>query len=443
MKKGISTDQMEEVEMETNSLFRFFESKIPLFLDQASINFHKNVFYFLQIYLIIIFIASFISPKSHNTKSYTIEVSSNESATISAFLQTDKFLQENRSVSAYIQMTRKWNAHKHNHSENFWDHIRHHRQRKHRNNNSKAFYYQVYANVSFIKDNVITATKSIIYNNAYIPFSHHNLHSDAFPIFTLESNNSDLMNVSFSISGDFVFYKDIDFYFRVSNQKYTVFMLYAALTFGILGTVFFIILGIKCQRRFEQIFTLVFILLFLLSNMELVFDHKILCVAQKIMVCYTQLYLFYLIALISNKQKSFFSIFSYLLIFSSFLSDLIFIMKQSEPHFSFMNGHHIFWHFITLSVIESMIAAMYHTIDDPNAYFIYLGCISISFLSTLISDDLAVFFPELSNYMNLELFFMATNSVILIILFIYHRSYPQSNLREKSSKEVVNFVDEL
>ncbi|OHT10325.1 hypothetical protein TRFO_20462 [Tritrichomonas foetus] len=426
-KKEKPSDEMEDVELESTSFFRIFDSSMPLIIDTATKNTHSKIFVSVIIFAFAMVGLSICSPKTHYTKSVDIPFHLIYNQSFHSIIESTGLYLDNKTVTVYLNLVRMTH-HNFTHSrlnkpisykERMSRHMKNHH---HYHNFTKRFYFDIDMTIHFLSKQKELKSEVISLNHSQFFFSHHNVHSDSFVLFSLPTDSADKISIDFDIYGNLKYFQGLHFCFCVENSMCPVFCWYASLFFGMLAVAYFMILLLTCQRRFEQIGTLIFFFLFILSNLSLVFHGTFWNIIKKVMDGYLQLYMFYLISFVANKHRTIITHLSFALIFITLFSDIVYCLKRLDPSFNFFKGHHIFWHAITLSVTESMIAAMYDSIDDFPAFFVYTASLTMSFFTCLISDDLAVFFPNMHHYINIDIFFVAMHTIILNLLFLYHRS---------------------
>lgn len=419
---------LEEVELENHSFFSFFDSSMQLILDSSSQSNHQTYIISILIYSAFIFLFTLICPKPKTEKHISIPLSAFEQHNFTTSFTTKGMNIRGKKVLASFSATRI-----HPHHMHFDKYRETHNYRfrfgkrffQHYINASYWFDFRFsdFATIHFIENDQIISTKTIEHHNSQLHFSHHHLSSDQFDLFEIQNDNADQLRINITIRGHT--YPLNHFYFTISvnNNLCTIFEKYYFLTLLVLSVIAISYLLFNCQRRYEQIGTIIFFCLFCLTNfsmyMSLDLTWKIM---SKIMILYLQFYMLYLISFIANKHRSYILYCNFLLMIISFVSDIVHTMFSSGLWFDFNEEHHLFWHFITMAVSLSTAAAMFHSIDDPPAFVIYTVCLCLEFLAVFVTDDMLRFFPTLNNFLNLRVFFISVHSIIVLILFIYHRT---------------------
>lgn len=426
---------MDEVQLEDSSFWHFFDSSQQLVIDTASKKKHKTIFIFLSIYSLIIISISIFAPKSHKVKYVESPLSNPNVLNVKSTIDSEGLNLYNRTVSVFFSVQRQ--AHIYN-STNMHRNFR--RRREFHYNHSFLIKrdFQIKSDITYFSNNTQFENSSIEIPRLSLPFSHHHVISDTVKLFSIYGQNSDYIRFDFSVFGHFHHFHSIWYMISVNNPFCQTFNQYACCFFIVQSFIFIIYLLFTCQKRYEQVFTLNFFLLSLLTSFSYIFHYSsIWLILPKIMVLFLQLYMFYMISYVANKQRSIITYFTMLLFVISFISDFFSLFFRYDlQRANLSHGHHLLWHHITIAVSLSTIAAMRSSIDDFAAFTIYIICLCINMFSFWTIPDLTFFFPRLHHLINLEVVLQGMNSIIMCILFAYHRSFNTISRRNQKSNSI-------
>lgn len=425
---------MEEIQLEDNSFWHFFDSSQQLVIDSASKKKHKSIFIFILIYSLIILLISIFAPRSYQNKFIESPITNPHDTFVNSVIDTKELEIYNQTLTVFFAVQR--NAHFNNNSNFRKNHQRHRGFYFHHNETIKRA-FQIISNIKFFNNNTMYKNFTISIPKLQLPFSHHHKHSDTVKLFDLNSGNTDYIEIDLKVKGNFHRFRSIWYIISIKNPICCLFNQYSCLFFMFQSAIFILYILFTCQRRYEQVFTLIYLFLSLLTSVSCIFSTSHTWkIIPKFMTLYLQLYMFYMVAYVANKQRSIITSLSLILFVISFISDLFSLLLKSEVPFNFSHGHHIFWHHITIAVSISTIAAMRSSIDDFTAFVIYTVCLCINMFAFWTAFDLTFFFPRIQQMINLRFFASGMNSIIMTILFAYHRSMNNDMRRDQKSNSL-------
>ena len=99
--------RMEEIQLEDNSFWHFFDSTQQLVIDSATTQKHKSIIIFINLYSLVIIIISIFSPKSHRTKFSESLITNPQNALVESVIDTEGLNTFNKTVSVYFSAKRK------------------------------------------------------------------------------------------------------------------------------------------------------------------------------------------------------------------------------------------------------------------------------------------------------------------------------------------------
>lgn len=425
---------MDEVQLEDHSFWHFFDSSQQLVIDTATKKNHKKILIFISIYSIIVILFGVFAPKTHKVKFVESPLSDSNLLNAKSSVDTYGLDLYNRTVSIFFAVQRKPHIYNRNNTS-----YRFRRHQKHQFMHSPIMMrdFQVKANIKYFTNN--SEFKNIAINIARLSllFSHHHVLSDTVKVFDIYGENAENIHLDFNVSGNFYHFSSIWYLISVNNPYCQTFNHYVCHYFIIQALVFIIYILFTCQRRYEQVCTLTFYILSLLTSISYIFSYNYIWqIMPKIMVLYLQLYMFYMISYVANKQRTIITSFSLILFVISFCSDLFSLMFNFRSHINITHGHNLLWHHITIAVSLSTIAAMRSSIDDFAAFVIYTACLCINMFSFWTFLDLTFFFPRLHHFINFVVMSLGMNSIVMCMLFAYHRADNGTSRRDQKPNSV-------
>lgn len=427
---------MDEVQLEDNSFWRFFDSSQQLVIDCATKKTHKTIIIFISFYSIIILLAGIFTPKSHKAKFTEKLLTNPHELNFKSAINTEGLQLLNRTVSVFFSIQRQAHIYNSTNMRGNFGKRRHGFGFNHNFTMKRDF--KIKSKIKYFSNNAQIKNFSIDLPKVSLPFSHHHVISDTVKLFDIYGQNADLISIDFAVAGNFHHFHSIWYLISVNNPFYHIFNQYTCYFFAFQSSIFVIYLLFTCKKRYEQVLTSIYFILSLSMSFSYIFSYNLTWrILPKITILFFQLYMFYMIAYVANKQRSIITSFSMILFAISFISDLFNLFLRFDLQRVYIShGHNFLWHHITIAVSLSTIAAMRSSIDDFAAFTIYTICLCINMFSSWTALDLTFFFPSLHLYFNLEVLSLGMNSIIMSILFAYHRTFNAISRRDQKSNSV-------
>ena len=397
MKGAIAESSLEEVELESGPMFTILDSSRPIMLDnprRAQIS--EICTYLLSLVMFVLF-ASFCAPKDHFVdRSYFYVAWSKHKATVRNYrFQFQKSASSNKAwLSAVTLRSRAPASHK-----------------------DVLF---VGANISYASEDSRNKTSipPKLHTFQYYARRHH---SDLVDLVVLDMQKWTTASVKLSVDYGTEAIDGIGFEWSTDNPwnrdiHYVFYLIFNAL----LG-VFAIVVLLGLRLRLEQAGTLVMIALFLMSSITLTSDAIVFHLVEVIAITFLRAFLFYIVAFIANKHRTFIAHIEFALIAMSCWFGLFSAWYSWKSKMSIVHGHDILMHMVLAAVTGSMIAAMYFFAEVMFSFKLYAILLMLHLGTTLLACDLVKIFPQVEHWIEPKITFYGIHLVILSVLVYCHQ----------------------
>ena len=261
------------------------------------------------------------------------------------------------------------------------------------------------------------------------------------PLATIPVRDSDAMVVDMSVDFDNEPTEVIVIEVSTKNPMSVVVRRQVVSCFAVVFLAFFVSLCIKIQARVEQMATLLLTLGMCLSSMSLFSDVRFVHYVECVTIGAFRAFLFYAIAFLANKHRTTIIHLGLALMFVCTCIDIMCKMSAS-----LLRGHDILVHLFLAAVIGSTIASMSVFVEERYAFKIYFVLVVMSFVATILFNDLPLFAPHLIHVMEMRVAFYGVHVVLLAVLVFCHQgargtkgdvSTLNSDLRDEPAKLVL------
>ena len=413
---------MEEVELDQGYQFTLADASRPLVIDSVSRPPLKHFWLFLSLLIFVVLVMAFVVPKDYIVRYSFFKVRlHNEDHNWKYKLRVSGLSVESSHVKIATVVIRRPSP------------------------SARVSSLDFRFRIVRMRDDIVVGREDR--KAAGVSVAYHPRHrvSQYVPLATIPVRDSDAMEVDMSV--DFDNEPTEVFVIEVStkNPMSVVVRRQVVSCFAVVFLVFFVSLCIKIQARVEQMATLLLTLGMCLSSMSLFSDVRFVHYVECVTIGAFRAFLFYTIAFLANKHRTAIIHMGLALMFVCTCIDVMCKMS-SWNGVGLLHGHDILVHLFLAAVVGSTIASMSVFVEERYAFKIYFVLVVVSFVATLVFNDMPLFAPHLIHVMEMRVAFYGVHVVLLAVLVFCHQgargtkgdvSTLNSDLRDEPAKLVL------